>query len=322
MQRQRGSGSKGWEHLRRFLIDLSNSGWIRLIAKVTTDLLVALAVLALMLIIGFRYIGLQVKGNGVYLGSIEIGRIYPDPNQTLGTHITVEATAGFQNSGIYLKKGDTVSLEPEGRVHLALRQIYTFAGLAKSLTAAKLPATEEYNNYKSVNKPLDFAQDLTEDNIFRRDWTGSDGEEIDSKDLNQCLFFLGNQNQKGRWGMLLAQVMENPGSATSDPFQVLIDNKLDPSDLIPIPNRKDLEAARDGWLTFIINDAVISKNSQPKPCKDYYEALTRASEDLRSRGDDNHRIPILSIPLVWYTDNAGAFHVTVRYGNRVHRAIN
>jgi hypothetical protein len=273
----------------------------------------------MILIIGFRYVGLQVKGEQIYFGSIEIGRIYANPDyQTPGTRITVEATAGFQNSGIYLKKGDTVSLEPDGRVYLALPQIYSFTGLIKSLIAAKLPVGEEYKNYKSVNKPLDFAKDLTKDNIFRRDWTGPDGEELDSKDLNQCLLFLGNQTQKGRWAMLLAQVMEKPGSATSDPFQVLIDNKLEPSNLIPVPNRKDLEAERNGWLTFIINDAVISKNSQSKPCQDYHEALTRASEDLRSRGDDDHRVPILSIPLVWYADNVGAFHVIVRYSNRVH----
>jgi len=319
MQRKRRGGSIGWEHLRRFLIDLSNSGWIRLVARVTSTLLVALAVLAMILIIGFRYVGLQVKGEQIYFGSIEIGRIYANPDyQTPGTRITVEATAGFQNSGIYLKKGDTVSLEPDGRVYLALPQIYSFTGLIKSLIAAKLPVGEEYKNYKSVNKPLDFAKDLTKDNIFRRDWTGPDGEELDSKDLNQCLLFLGNQTQKGRWAMLLAQVMEKPGSATSDPFQVLIDNKLEPSNLIPVPNRKDLEAERNGWLTFIINDAVISKNSQSKPCQDYHEALTRASEDLRSRGDDDHRVPILSIPLVWYADNVGAFHVIVRYSNRVH----
>jgi hypothetical protein len=47
--------------------------------------------------------------------------------------ITVDSTAGFQNSGIYLKKGEKVVLLPDGRVNLAARQVYTLTGIAKAI---------------------------------------------------------------------------------------------------------------------------------------------------------------------------------------------
>jgi hypothetical protein len=118
------------------------------------------------------------------------------------------ATAGFQNSGIYLNKGDKVSLEPDGRVHLALGQVYTYADRVKELISDNLSA----NDYKSYKDTYSL-QPFTKKDVFRRDWIGPDGEEIDSRDLNQCLLFQGNSQQTGRWGMLLAQVLEKPGSA-------------------------------------------------------------------------------------------------------------
>ncbi len=316
MQKQRRRDLTGWEHLLRFFVALSHNGWIRLVAKVTSALLVALTVLAIMLIIGFRYVDLQVKGDRIYLSSIEIGRVHPDTrSKKLGTHVIVMATAGFQNSGIYLNKGDKVSLEPDGRVHLALRQVYTFAGRVKELIGDKLSANE-YKSYKDVN-PL---QPFTKEDVFRRDWTAPDGEEIDSRDLNQCLLFQGNSQQKGRWGLLLAQVLEKPGSATADPFQVLEDNNLTSTDLIPVPSQTILEAKRNnGWLTFIINDGVISEKSPSRGCKDYYSALKKASVEMHIQNQKDRIIPERSIPLVWYSDNIGAFRIIVQYADESTR---
>ena len=248
---------------------------------------------------------------------------------------TVEAAAGFQNSGIYLKKGDKVRLEPDGRIHLALRQVYTLTGLGKSIIAGELPSNgKEYNNYKNLyqlRNATGHILDLTNTNVlekvtqgnfgqkdeFRRDWTGPDGEELDSLELNNCLLFQENSPQKGRWGMLLAQVMKKPGSAVADPFQVLEDNKLRSKDLIPVTTSKDIEFDNDGWLTFIVNDAVLSgvPKAQTEGCEASHDALKKASEILRSQGD-NYKIPVGLIPLIWYSDNIGAFHVTVRYADK------
>ena len=318
---------KQQEYLPQFLVDLSNNGWIRLVAKVTSALLIALAVLAMTLIIGFCYLGLQVqvKGDRIYLGSIKIGQVHPALNsqptevgrlslnsnyQTLGAHVTVEANAGFQNSGIYLNENDKVRLEPYGRVHLALRDVYNFIGLVKSLIAEKLP-TKEYNEIKKFNPH----QNLTQDNSFRRDWTGPDGEDFDSPDLNDCLLFPGTSQQKATWGLLLAQVMEKPGSGTADPFEVLDNNNLKAKNLIPVPSNTVLDLHRKGWLTFIINDAFLSPSEKLPSgrCKDYYNALKKASDAQISNKDNDHRIPTRSIPLVWYSDNIGAFQVIVRY---------
>ncbi|GEM_PF-2677236 len=313
MQKPHRRGSTGWQHLLRFFVALSNIGWFRLIAKVTSSVLVALAFLTIMLIIGFHHVDLQVKDDGIYLGSIKIARVITDTNyKELNTQVTVMATAGFQNSGIYLHEGDKVNLEADGRIHLAFRQVYTFFGRVKPLIGEYLsPQPGKYKQYK-VNYPL---QPFTKEDVFRRDWLSPDGEEISSNDLNECLLFQGNTQEKGRWGQLLAVVMQKPGSATADPFQVLENNKLNTKDLIPYPSLKEIVAPRSGWLTFIINDAVISKQSLLKSidCKNYFVALEEASKELKQQGQIDRIINPLSIPLVWYSDNIGAFNVIVRY---------
>jgi hypothetical protein len=187
MQKQRRRGFTAWEHLLRFLIDLTHNGWIRLIAKVTSAVLVALAIVVMTLIIGFSYSGLQVRG-------------------ILLTQIMQETV---QDSQLSLK----------------------------------------------------------------------------------------------------------------DPFIVLQKNNLQPNDLIPVSDKKEIVSPREGWLTFIVNDAVLSEveGVQSKDCKDYHDALQQASNILNQQGNqqgDKYQIPNRLIPLIWYSDNIGAFHVTVRYTNK------
>ncbi len=147
--------------------------------------------------------------------------------------------------------------------------------------------------------------------VFRRNWIGPDGEELDSLELNNCLLF------QGRWGMLLAQVMEKPGSAVDDPFKVLAENSLKSKDLKPITTSQVIDFDHNGWLTFIVNDAVLSgvSTEQAEVCRASHDALKKASGILRTHGD-NYIIPERLIPLIWYSDNIGAFHVTVRYADK------
>ncbi|WP_375501751.1 hypothetical protein [uncultured Nostoc sp.] len=66
-------------------------------------------------------------------------------------------------------------------------------------------------------------------------------------------------------------------------------------------------------MTFIINDAVISPLSEVDASKEYFEALVRASDKLASN-DGLYKIPQESIPLIWYSDNVGAFRIIVKPG--------
>jgi hypothetical protein len=306
------------------LMRFDRNEWVHLVVRATIEMLTAFAVLVLMLVISIRTVGgLEVRGEQIYLGPLEIGRMNQaelshknvDPTQkTVDFRVIVESTAGFQNSGLYLRKGDTVSLTPGGRVNLAVRQVLTFTSLAKRLTATRLP-NEGYADYREKNPPLNLDTGLTEDNTFRRNWLNPDGEEIDSGDLNLCLLSR-DQQQRARWGTLLAQVLEKPGSATADPLQVLRDNNLKPSNLFSVPAPIEHTAERDGWLTFIINDAVISEKAPEKPCRDYYEALKKVSQTLLLQDRDRHKIPERVIPLIWYADNVGSFYVNVRVDHR------
>lgn len=248
------------------------------------------------------------------------------------SQITIESNSGFQNSGIYLRAGEKVVLDPDGRINLAMLQTSAYTRLAKAIIAYNLPDTKDYLDYKKtylktfISQPSSEASSqesmnnfaylskLTGGEVFRRDWLGVDGEKIDSRDLNACLLFQGNSTQTGNWGMLLAQVMANPGSAISDPFEVLQENSVATSELVPITGQDfAFEAPRDGWLTFIVNDAVLSSDGTPErqPCVDYRQALRKASDSMKFQGD-TFRVSDRSIPLTWYSDNLGAFHVIVK----------
>jgi hypothetical protein len=108
----------------------------------------------------------------------------------------------------------------------------------------------------------------------------------------------------------LAVVLETPPSARTDPWEVLKSNKLTAFDLIPVPGEATLIAEREGWLVFIINEAVVSPASPSRDSQLYYETLKLKAEELEK--DSRHRIPLQSIPLLWFADNNGAFRVTIK----------
>jgi len=147
---------------------------------------------------------------------------------------------------------------------------------------------------------------LDESIIFYRDWTGPEGEAVYSDLLEDCKL-----RKELNWGALLAVILPAQASARADPYEILKNSGLSSSDLIPISAETPLTVERDGWLTFIINEAVISPNSPSRDSQLYYDALKRTAESLT--GDPRHRIPLQSIPLIWFADNNGAFRVTVFY---------
>ena len=98
-------------------------------------------------------------------------------------------------------------------------------------------------------------------------------------------------------------------AATADPLEVLQANGISATEFVDIPGKKEIVAPRDGWLTFIVNDVVVSPYSASQDGKDFYDALKRASEDLSK--ENRHRIPLQSLPLVFFSDNLGSFRITV-----------
>ncbi len=167
----------------------------------------------------------------------------------------------------------------------------------------------------------EFQKEALGKDTYRRNWIGPDGEEISSNDLDPCLLVLNDSGQP-RWGQLLAQVMEKPGSARTDPFKILRDNNLTPRELKFVYERTQttLEVPRNGYLTFIINEAVFTDSSnytqeslpQKKECIRGYEALLAASKSLKNQGQNDYVIHPGSIPLIWYSDNIGSFQVIVK----------
>lgn len=132
-----------WRAPFNYITSLSNDERIRLVTVITIASIVLLSSMVVALVI----LVLREQGRNDYVihpGSIplvwysdNIGSfqviVTNSESKKLIARVMVESTAGFQNSGIYLKKGEKVILEPDGRVHLALRQVYTFTGSVRPI---------------------------------------------------------------------------------------------------------------------------------------------------------------------------------------------
>ncbi len=265
----------------------------RLGASILPALLVTTLTVLILVYVGTKFFGLRIEAGRVYLAS---------PSPDLGAHATVDATAGFQNSGIHLIKGQKVILSPEGRVHTAMDHAANLARAVKGIivqkTVGKIFAPDIRARY-----PM---PELDESAGFYRDWTGPGGEYVSSDILSDCKL----RKDLG-WGALLAVVLPMQASAREDPYEVLKGSGLSATDLIPVPSETKIETNRDGWLTFIINEAVLSPLSPSDDSRIYYDTLKKTAETLT--GDPRHRIPLESIPLIWFADNNGAFRVYVRF---------
>lgn len=77
-----------------------------------------------------------------------------------------------------------------------------------------------------------------------------------------------------------------------------------------LPHAIDFSVPTDGWLAFIINEAILSPRSFSDDSRLFYSVLKQASEVLSS--DVRHQIPLRSISLIWYADSAGAFRIAIQ----------
>ena len=280
-----------WAVLFRVLLGLNASDWKHLFLRTITIGVALLIVIAAAVYLGTHFLGLRITGGQLYLGG---------ERSSEGVHVTVDAVDGLQNSHVFMKKGDHIILEPEGRIHLAADQAYNFARAAKPLIIHYLPK----RTWPDALKRRYPMPKLDETIVFYRGWVGPEGESFESDLLADCKL-----RREVNWGTILVTVIQTEVSASADPLEILSANSMTTSELIPVPGKTDFVANRDGWLTFIVNDAVISPYSQSKDSRDFYDALRSGAEYL-SNGS-RYRIPLQTLPLVFYSDNLGAFRITL-----------
>jgi hypothetical protein len=274
--------------------------WLGILKKAVSSfgaprVLYAIAVLVLAST-GAAFLAVKYLNFNVVEGHINMG----GPHE-LGAHATVDAIAAFQTSGVQVKKGQKVRLTPDGRVSVATDHQVHLAQAVKGFIVQRTPTkrwpASVLKRYPEVP--------LTESNVFYRDWVGPEGEDVTSDILDECKL----RKDLG-WGALMFIILPQEPSARSDPFEVLAGARLTPDDLVPLPHAMTITATRDGWLAFIINEAILSPLSPSEDSKLFYSILKNASEELAD--DVRHRIPLRSIPLIWYADNAGAFRVVAQ----------
>lgn len=270
---------------------LTPSQWKRLMGRLVLTVIVASVVCIIVLYVSTRFFGLKIKDGKLYLGVYEA---------SLAGTIVVDATTGWQNSGIKLQKGQRVRLEPSGRIHLAANQLHNLAAVLKPIILEGSPERNWSEKMRERYPPTKFG----ETNVFYRDWIGPDGEDTPSDMLDGIKI---RPDQK--WGALLAVVLPSPVSDRSDPLRVLAESDIKLYEIIPVTGPVEVNATRDGWLTFIVNDAVVSPVSESEDSRDFYRALILMKQKLEH--DARHQIREASIPLIWFSDNAGTFRVTV-----------
>jgi hypothetical protein len=260
-------------------------------------LMLSMVIVVGMLVAGLQLSGLRIVTNQMMLGGSE---------RSTTERIIIDATAGFQNSGIYLQKGQRVALEPEGRIHLAIEQLHNLTRSIKPLIVQGLPERSWPESIKNRYPLPDFKNDQ---DIFYRDWVGPEGESFQSDILEDCKL-----RKDLNWGALMTIVMPTEVLSQTDPFEVLQSNQLTANQLISVPSKTEIIANRDGWLTFIVNEAVISPFSTSKDARDYYDALKAAVQELS--GTARYKVHLRSVPLTWFSDNAGTFRVKVHFVDR------
>ncbi len=220
--------------------------------------------------------------------------------------LTVEATTGLQSSHIQVKAGQKIILDPEGRIHLAFPQIVNRANLLKPFIINKSPKGTFSLNLEDRYKILpDLNDENNENYVFNRNWIDPSGEKVASDFLDECKL-----RPDWNWGTLLAIILPVEASSEEDPFGVLKSQNLNKNNFFQISKRgEQITADRSGWLTFIVNEAINSPDSPSKKSQVYYDALTKAQQQLSAKA--RHRID--SVPLAWFSDNAGTFRVTVKF---------
>ncbi|MUG93228.1 hypothetical protein F7734_12630 [Scytonema sp. UIC 10036] len=99
-------------------------------------------------------------------------------------------------------------------------------------------------------------------------------------------------------------------SELSDPFVVLKESGLTLNDLTLISHKTEIPIQEDGWLAFIVNEAVISGHPLASDTsKKYYSAIQRSAQELGMSRNGNHIVNLNAVPLTFFYDNVGSFRV-------------
>ncbi|MBD2775094.1 effector-associated domain EAD1-containing protein [Iningainema tapete] len=230
--------------------------------------------------------------------------------------VIVESTAGWQDSGIELKENDTVQFDVGGRIHLALRQIINLAEIAKPLIIQNMSDQElkqvPGSDVQELKKNYLLPKKKTKNTFFRK-WLGSEGQQYNlggakSDMLDRCRIVPDRP-----WGQLLATVFPKGTkiSEKDDPLAVLKEAQIQLSTLKTVNNstmNNTINFNQEGKLAFVINEAVISRQSPFSECRIYYEKLRYQSKIPES---EQYKLDEHSIPMIWFADNVGSFRVKV-----------
>lgn len=247
--------------------------------------------------------------------SLSSGRLHLEcPSEPM---IVVSPSVGFQNSGIKLTKGDTFSLEVTGAVHVSGYQPYNRARGMRCVIYHHLsqPQRNKYlEGFRSLSESPDnpeacyeyYAKSAPEGTTNHQEWYRHWVDE--SGENRRSDMYFGTKLNPSHWGSLLWVILPSPASEFIDPYEILGGHQLDSSAVDAVRSGDKYVASRDGYLHFIVNDAVISGNSPNERAKAYFGAVERAS---RSHVNAPQQIQAEFIPLYLYGDNRGFFVIRV-----------
>ncbi len=220
--------------------------------------------------------------------------------------VAVSATLGWQRSRILYKAGDKVCLEPRGQATVSMPDVEARASVMTALLVRHAPANSRLGQMKRlIPAPV-----LDASNGFRFGWTGPEGQ-LGVKDgvFDPCLL-----SPTDGWGALLAVELGElgyPDLDRRDPLQVLHEDRRERDAVRVIGARREYTFETDGYLAFIVNDAVLSPRSTGV-CAEPTTVLPIAQRALAA--DLGHRIGDETAPLLRYADNGGGFQVRIRRG--------
>jgi len=275
------------------LLNLLNLGWKKLLPLLAIIIVVSVIFTSVVLFLGTRLFGLKIKEGKIYLGVSET---------VLSPRVEVPATSGWVNSGIFLHKGQKVVLDPSGRALLAMNHAFNLAQTIKPFIINNTPG----HNWPESTKKRYPLPNLADTNVFFRRWSGPDGDSIPSDVFDGCRL-----RTDLNMGTLLAVMIPTDASIDSeDPIRAVKERGLTLTDIHPVSHRIDFVADRDGYIAFIVNEAVMSPYSDSTDSREFYDAIRKVSSELSN--DPIHKLYESSIPLLLYNDNMGSFIVVVK----------
>ncbi len=209
--------------------------------------------------------------------------------------LRIEAAAAWQMHPVRVSKGQKVRIQSlTGQVHLAGNQLFNQAQFVRAVSRMKVDEA---------------VRTLNADNYFYRTWStpSGDGGAFPQDTLRDCLMF-----PEYKWGALMVGFISTAEAESElrakDPYLLLIQRpELRP---VPIAGFRQLEAPSDGYLVFIINEAVLSPLADRRPLvAEKYEKFLGALKLLNEHEGRDHVIEIGEIPLLCFYNNIGSFKI-------------